>query len=78
MTPPVVVRLFPKMHYWIFDALRSREDGWFKKFVDFMIFRTPLAHSSETSWTRRIVKRVLAPVSRRTLPRELHGRELYF
>lgn len=71
MTPPFPVRLFPKIHTWMFNARRSREDTAFKKFLDFVMFRTPLAHTSDVSVVRRLTRPLLAPVTRRMLPKAL-------
>lgn len=78
MTPPFPVRLFPFLHNWLFDAYRSREDTFFKKFMDFVMFQTPVAHTSENALSRRMIKPLLKPVFRRSLPKTLRQIPIVF
>ena len=71
MTPPFPVRLFPWLHYWLYDTRRSKQETWFKKLVDFAMFMTPVSHTSEHSIMRKLTRPLLAPVTRRTLPKAL-------
>jgi carbamoyltransferase len=78
MTPPLPVRIFPRMHNWIFDALRSRNETLFKRLMDMAMFMTPVSHTSDTSLLRSITRPFLAPATRRTLPKPLRGIGLNF
>ncbi len=78
MTPPLPVRIFPRAHHWIFDALRSRDDTLFKRLLDLAVYMKPASHASDTSPLRRIARPLLAPATRRTLPKSLRGIELRF
>jgi len=71
MTPPFPVRLFPKLHCWLYDTRRSKQETWLKRLMDFAQFMTPLSHTSENSIMRKVTRPLLAPVTRRTLPNAL-------
>ena len=77
-TPPLPVRIFPRAHFWIFDALRSREHTLFKRVMDVAVYRRPASQASGTSLLGRMSRPFLAPVMRRTLPKSLRGIELRF
>ncbi|MFP4501503.1 MAG: carbamoyltransferase C-terminal domain-containing protein [Candidatus Hydrogenedentota bacterium] len=78
MTPPLPIRLFPFLHDLRFNAHRSKEDTWFKKFMDCVTFLTPVSHSSEDSWMRTIAQPLLPWVTRRRLPKALRSKPIYF
>ncbi len=78
MTPPFVVRLFPRLHDWIFEAKRSKGDTRVSRMLDFATFLTPISRTSEKSPLRRIVRPLLAPATRRTLPPPLRRVPLRF
>ncbi len=78
MTPPFPVRMFPKLHDWMFDAQRSKKESAFKKFMDFVTFVTPISHSDEASWTRSLVRPLLPVVTRRRLPPSLCNADIRF
>lgn len=78
MTPPFPVRLFPFLHNWLFDSYRTREDTLFKKMMDLVMFHTPVSHTAEDSWTRKMVRPLLAPVTRRMLPTGLRRTPIHF
>jgi len=78
MTPPFPVRLFPKIHAWMFDSRRSKKDTAFKRFIDFVTFVTPISHTSERSLLRTLTKPLLAPVTRRSLPKALRRAPIDF
>jgi carbamoyltransferase len=78
MTPPLPVRVFPFLHTLLFDAHRSREETLFKKFVDLVMFHSPVARTSERSFSRRFARRLLPTVMRRALPAGLRRIPIHF
>ena len=78
MTPPFPVRLFPFLHDWIFNAKRARKKTLIKRIADFIMVYTPVSHSSETSFARKLIRPLLAPVTRRSLPRSLRKIPIHF
>ncbi len=71
MTPPFPVRMMPFIHYWLFDTYRSKQDSAFKRLVDLVMFHTPVSRTSEDSLSRRLIRPLLGPVTRRSLPKAL-------
>jgi carbamoyltransferase len=78
MTPPLPVRMFPRLHEWMFDAQRSKQPTWFKRLMEVAMFMTPISHTSEDSLLRRAVRPLLAPVTRRALPAGLRRVPIQF
>ncbi len=78
MTPPFPVRLFPRVHYWLYDAKRDRRNSMFRKFMDAVTFLTPMSHTGESSWMRKFTRPLLPMVARRLLPKELRKTPIQF
>lgn len=78
MTPPFPVRLFPRIHYWLYDAKRDRRNSMFRKIMDAVTFLTPMSHTGESSWMRKFTRPLLPRVARRMLPKELRGKPIQF
>lgn len=78
MTPPMPVRIFPKLHTLAFGARRSNEITAFKRFMDFVMFGTSVSHTSEESVLRKLTYPLLAPVTRRKLPKALRRTPITF
>ena len=79
MTPPLPVRMLPKAHDWIFGARRrEQKDSMVRRFFDDVTFYLPITHTSEDSLLRKAVRPMLAPVTRRNLPKALRGKPLSF
>ena len=78
MTPPFPVRVFPRIHNWLYDAKRSKKDSLMKRAMDLVMFMTPVSHTSGSSITRALVRPLLAPVTRRTLPKVLRRTPIDF
>jgi len=78
MTPPLLVRLFPFLHNWLFNAFRSKKDTLFKRLLDLVMFHTPVSRTREDSLLRRLSMSILAPVFRRELPPALRKIPLHF
>lgn len=79
MTPPLPVRMLPKSHDWIFGARRrDQRDSLLRRFFDDVTFYLPITHTSERSLLRKAVRPLLAPVTRRNLPKALRDKPLHF
>jgi carbamoyltransferase len=78
MTPPVIVRAIPQIHYWIFNALRQRKETLSKRLVNFAMFSTPISHSSQESKARVIARAMLPMFARWELGEELGRKPLSF
>jgi carbamoyltransferase len=78
MTPPLPLRAFPRLHHWFFDADRTGATPRRDRIVEAVALHTPLAHTSETSALRRVLRPLLAPAVRRTLPRALRQAPISF
>ena len=77
-TPPVVVRAFPGLHTWLFEAKRQREDSAFKRLLDAAVFGTPASHATADSLSRKISKPLLPFFARRMLPGPLQDKPKTF
>ncbi len=80
MTPPLPVRMFPKLHHFLFDGEQKTDNkgGLRARFIDFVQDHTSLAHTSSGSILRRISGKLLLPCVRRTLPKALRSKPLHF
>lgn len=80
MTPPLPLRIFPKLHHVLFetDQQRDHEDRLRDRFIDFVQNHTPLAHTTSDSFLRRMSVKLLKPAVRRTLPEPLRKKPIYF
>ncbi len=78
MTPPLPVRAFPQIHYWLYNAKRGPGDALLRRAMDAVTFLTPISHSSEGSILRNVTRPLLKTVTRRTLPRALRPAPLQF
>lgn len=78
MTPPLPVRVFPFLHNWMFDAQRSKKESLFRRLMDFAAYATPVSRTKEDSLSRRVVRRLLPFIERRTLPKALRGIPITF
>ncbi len=68
MTPPLPVRLFPKLHDWIYAVKRDKRDTLLRRAMDGVTFLTPLSHTAPDAASRGWVRRMLPAVMRRRLP----------
>jgi len=78
MTPPLPVRLFPRIHYWLYNSRREDPESWFRKAMDLVTFATPITHTSDDSLLRKLTRPLLVPIMRRTLPGPLKDRPVTF
>lgn len=80
MTPPLPVRVFPKLHQVFFEghAKAGQQPGLTARLVDFVQNNTPLAHTSRKSILRRFSQWLLPFAVRRTLPKPLRGKPIHF
>ncbi|HOV73682.1 MAG TPA: carbamoyltransferase C-terminal domain-containing protein [Candidatus Hydrogenedentes bacterium] len=78
MTPPALVRLFPRLHDWLFDALRQRERTLFKRLMNAVMFMTPVSHTRPGSTIPAAIKRLLPLIARRSLPASLRKKDISF
>lgn len=78
MTPPFPVRVFPRLHDWLYNTRRGPSDAFARKIYDAAMFLTPVTHTRENASSRRLVRRLLVPNARRTLPRHLRQRPITF
>ncbi len=78
MTPPLPLRMFPSLHRRLVRHGTGGRKSWKAVLADFVAYRTPLLHTTERSFLRRLALPLLAPSFRRTLPRELKRARLSF
>lgn len=78
MTPSLPARIFPGMQNWVWKVKRKKKNSFSKGLVDFIIFNTPVAHTSSNSISRKLVKPFLVPILRRTLPKSLRHAPISF
>lgn len=78
MTPPALVRLFPRLHDWLFDALRQRERTAFKRLMNAVMFMTPVSHTRPGSAMPAAIRRLLPLIARRSLPAPLRKKDIAF
>lgn len=78
MTPPLPVRVFPKLHHFLFDGAPKGNgtDRWRDRLIDFVQEHTSLAHTSADSLLRKMSGALLVPAVRRTLPAALRSKPL--
>ena len=77
-TPPFPLRLIPSLQAWVFDEDRTGRRRTTDRLVDFLVYHTPIAHTSSDSVGHKLTLPFLAPAVRRTLPAALRGQPIQF
>ncbi len=67
MTPPLPVRLFPRLHDWSYAVKRELRGSFLRGLADGVTFLTPMSHTASDGISRRWVRAVLPRVARRRL-----------
>jgi len=78
MTPPLPARLFPRIQEWLYRNPRPSESGFANLLVDWLAFRTGLAHTEAGSRWRSWTASLLPPVMRRSLDLALRSARMDF
>jgi carbamoyltransferase len=76
MTPPLPLRVLPDLQRRFRESQFHRSEGPFKRFAEFVIEHTPVAHGRPGWWLSRLIRPIVPWAVRLHLPHPLAGREV--